>query len=296
MFNIIGKRKWILIATAIYLTIAILAIAIFGIKPGIEFSSGSILTIGFEQPVAQADLQQELAASGYGDTIIQQTASGDYILRTREISGADKTNLEKALSDKFGVVKEVEFNSISPVVAAETTRNTAIAVGIALVGILLYITWAFRRMPSPFLFGASAVLTLAHDTLFTIGFFAIAGRFFNWDVNLMFITGILALVGYSVNNTVVVFDRIRENLGRNVSRDFATVVNLSLIETLGRCLNTVITTQITVLAIMLFVGASIRDFAVVIFVGLLAGTFSSTFVAPALLVVLEKNREVKAVP
>lgn len=296
MADIIGKRKWILTIAAIYLVVLAIAIGIFRLKPGIEFSSGSILTVNFAQPVAQPDLQQALTDNGYADSIIQRTSGGDYIIRTQEISGTEKTALEKALSDKFGTLREVEFNSISPMIASETTRNTAIAVVIALVGIALYITWAFRRMPSPILFGISAVLALAHDALFTIGFFAIAGRYLDWDVNLMFITGILALVGYSVNNTVVVFDRIRENMSRNVSKDFATVVNISQIETLGRCLNSVITTQITVLAILLFVGASIRNFAVVLFVGLLAGTFSSTFIAPALLVIWEKNKSVKAAP
>jgi preprotein translocase subunit SecF len=296
MFDIIGKRKWILIITAIYLAVAMAAIAIFRLKPGIEFSSGSILTVNFTGDVAQPDLQQALSDNGYANTIIQQTSGGDYIIRTRDMSGADKTALEKALSDKFGDLKEVEFNSISPMIAAETTKNTVIAVAIALVAMLIYMTWAFRRMPSPVLFGTSAVLVLAHDVIFTLGFFAIAGRFFNWEINLMFITGILALVGYGINNVIVVFDRIRENLLRGVSRDFATIANMSMIETLGRCLNTVITTQITVLAIMLFVGASIRDFAVVLFVGLLAGTFSSTFIAPALLVVWEKNRELKTAP
>lgn len=296
MVDIIGKRKWILVIAAIYLVIAAAAIGIFRLKPGIEFSSGSVLTVNFAQPVAQTDLQQALADNGYADSLIQQTGAGDYIIRTQELSGADKTALEKALSDKLGALTEVEFNSISPLVAAETTRNTVIAVVIALVGILLYITWAFRRMPSPILFGISAVLALAHDTLFTVGFFAIAGRYLDWDINLMFITGILALVGYSVNNTVVVFDRIRENMNRSVSKDFATVVNISTLETLGRCLNTVITTQITVLAILLFVGSSIRNFAVVLFVGLIAGTFSSTFIAPAILVAWEKNKPVKAAP
>ena len=296
MFDIIGKRKWLLIVTATYLAVAVAAIGIFRLKPGIEFSSGSILTVNFEQKIVQPDLQQALSDNGYANTIIQQTSGGDYIIRTRDMSGADKTALEKALSDKFGDLKEVEFNSISPMIAAETTKNTVIAVAIALVAMLIYMTWAFRRMPSPILFGASAVLALAHDTLFTIGFFAIAGHFLNWDVSLMFITGILALVGYGINNVIVVFDRIRENLTRGVSKDFAAVSNMSMIETLGRCLNSVITTQITVLAVLLFVGASIRDFAVVLLVGLVAGTFSSTFIAPALLVVWEKNKEMKSAP
>ncbi len=294
MADIVGKRKWILIAVAVYCAIAVLFIGIFGLRRGIEFSSGSILTIKFEQEVSQADLKQALDELGFQNAIIQRTSGGDFIIRVQTLSSDVKTNLESILEGKFGKLTEVEFSSISPMIAGETTRNTAIAVVVATIGILLYIAWAFRHMPNPLLFGASAVIALVHDTVITLAFFAFMGRFFNWEINLMFVTGILALVGYSVNNTVVVFDRIRENLTRGVSKDFKSLVNSSLLETLGRCLNTVITTQITILAIMLFVGASVQNFAVALLVGLVAGTFSSTFIAPLLLVAWEKSGEVKS--
>ncbi len=180
--------------------------------------------------------------------------------------------------------------------ALETARNTAIAVVIAVIGILLYVTWAFHRMPKPFRYGASAIIALIHDTLVAIGVFSILGGVLNWQVNLMFITGILAVIGYSVNNVVVVFDRIRENLKMGVSSSFEVVVNNSMTETLGRCLNTSITTLITLLALALFVGATIQNFVVVLIVGIIAGTFSSTFIAPSLLVVWDKKEWGKFIP
>ena len=170
-------------------------------------------------------------------------------------------------------------------VATETARNAGIAVAIAAIGILLYIAWAFRRMPNPFRYGACAIVALLHDTLVALGAFSILGSILGWEINLMFVTGILAVIGYSVNNTVVVFDRIRENLSRDYKSDFENVVNNSLVETMSRSLNTSLTTLFVVLALLLFVGTAIQNFAVVLLIGIIAGTYSSLFIAPSLLVV-----------
>ncbi|MFH1640074.1 MAG: protein translocase subunit SecF [Chloroflexota bacterium] len=293
MFNIVGNKKWFFLISGVFIMIALVSLALFRLKPGIEFSSGSILTIRFEQQVEQGELQTALSDLGYPNAIIQRTAGGDFIIRTHELSGEVKSNLEEILTTRFGNLSEVEFNSVSPIIATETTRNAAIAVAFAAIGLLLYIAWAFRRMPSPFLYGVSAVIAIIHDIMITVGAFAILGRVLNWEINLMFVTGILALVGYSVNNTVVVFDRIRENLGRRISSDFAVVVNRSLLETMGRCFNSVITTEIAILALLLFVGASIRNFGFVLLIGLIAGTFSSAFLAPLLVVTWEKIKEAR---
>ncbi|GAI73358.1 unnamed protein product, partial [marine sediment metagenome] len=200
--------------------------------------SGALVTISFEQEVDQDDLKQELASLGYPNALIQHTSGGDFLIRTHELTSEDKTNLEDALADKFGHLSETEFNSVSPMIAAETTQNAAIAVAVAAVGILLYITWAFRRMPKPFHYGTCAIVALLHDALVALGVFSILGGILGWEINLMFITGILAVIGYSVNNTVVVFDRIRENLERGISTNFEVIVHNSLVETLSRSLNT----------------------------------------------------------
>ena len=289
MFDIVGKRFWFFIISGAIILIAIISLVTFGLKPGIEFSSGAIVTVSFEQEVDQDDLKQELASLGYTNALIQHTSGGDFLIRTHELTSEDKTNLEDALADKFGHLSETEFNSVSPMIAAETTRNAAIAVAVAAVGILLYITWAFRRMPKPFHYGTCAIIALLHDALVALGVFSILGGILGWEINLMFITGILAVIGYSVNNTVVVFDRIRENLERGISTNLEVIVNNSLVETLSRSLNTSLTTLFVVLALLFFVGASIQNFAVVLLIGIIAGTFSSLCIAPQLLVVWEKR-------
>jgi len=289
MFDIVGKRFWFFLISGAVILIAIISLVTFGLKSGIEFSSGSIVTVSFEQEVDQNDLKQELASLGYTNALIQRSGGGDFIIRTHELMSQDKTNLEDALADRFGHLSETEFNSVSPMIAAETAQNAAIAVAVAAVGILLYITWAFRRMPKPFHYGTCAIIALLHDALVALGVFSILGGILDWEINLMFITGVLAVIGYSVNNTVVVFDRIRENLRKDVRVDFEIVVNNSLVETLSRSLNTSLTTLFVVLALLFFVGASIQNFAVVLLVGIIAGTFSSLCIAPQLLVVWEKR-------
>ncbi len=289
MFDIVGKRFWFFLISGVVILVAIISLVTFGLKLGIEFSSGSIVTVRFEQEVDQDDLKQELTSLGYDNALIQRTGGGDFLIRTHELTGEDKTNLEDALADKFGHLTETEFNSVSPMIAAETAQNAAIAVAVAAVGILLYITWAFRRMPKPFHYGACAIIALLHDALVPLGVFSILGGILGWEINLMFITGILAVIGYSVNDTVVVFDRIRENLSKDVRVDFKTVVNNSLVETLSRSLNTSLTTLFVVLALLFFVGASIQNFAVVLLIGVIAGTFSSLCIAPQLLVVWERR-------
>lgn len=287
--NIIGKRFYFFALSGLIILVGFISLATFGLRYGIEFSSGSIVRMSFEQAVELGDLRQELAGLGYGNALIQHTEAGDYIIRTHELTGEEKTALEEALAARFGQLQETEFNTVSPMVARETAQNAAIAVAVAAIGILLYITWAFHRMPKPFHYGSCAVIALIHDTLMALGIFSIIGGVLGWEVDLKFIIGILAVIGYSVNNTVVVFDRIRENQTLGVSPDFEVVVNRSLVETLSRSLNTSLTTLFVVLALMLFVGVSIQNFAAVLLIGVVAGTFSSIGIAPSLLVVWERG-------
>ncbi|MBA7613561.1 Protein translocase subunit SecF [subsurface metagenome] len=288
-FDIIGKRFWFFLVSGVVILVSIISLATFGLKAGIEFSSGSMMTVGFEQEVDQGELKKELASLGYASVLIQRVGEDDFLIRLPELSGEAKTELETGLTAGFGTLEVKEFDAVSPMVAAETARNAAIAVAIAAIGILLYITWAFHRMPNPFHYGTCAIVALLHDTLVALGAFSILGGILDWEINLMFVTGILAVIGYSVNNTVVVFDRIRENLTKDAKSDFEVVVNNSLVETLSRSLNTSLTTLLVVLALLLFVGASIQNFAVVLLVGIIAGTFSSLCIAPPLLVVWKKG-------
>jgi preprotein translocase subunit SecF len=293
MFDIVNRRFLFFLISGVVILISIIALGTIGLHYGIEFSSGSLMTVSFKQAVDQSELKQVLTDAGYGNAIVQSeirpTGGGVFYIRTSELSDAEKEQLEAVLSARFGSLEEMEFSSVSPMVATETARNAIIAVAVAAVGVLLYITWAFRRMPNPFRYGTCAVIALIHDALVAMGVFSILGGILGWEINLMFITGILAVIGYSVNNTVVVFDRVRENLTKGISPSFEVVVNSSLVETLSRSLNTSLTTLLVVLALMLFIGASIQNFAVVLLVGIIAGTYSSLFIAPMLLVVWEKG-------
>jgi len=269
MFNIVGKRLWFFLLSGLLVLISIVALVVFGLEPGIDFASGSITTIAFEQEVSIDELEQELAALGY-TAEIEQNPHGDFLIRTVRLTSSEKSQLKASLTEKFGPLTEKAFEDVDPVIAEETARIAGIAVGIR--------------------YGVCAVVALLHDVILVLGVFSILGAVMGWEINLMFITGVLAVIGYSVNNTVVVFDRIRENLRRGVTVNFEVVVNNSLVETLSRSLNTSLTTLFVILALFLFVGVSIQNFAVVLLVGIVAGTYSSLFIAPHLLVTWEKGR------
>ena len=291
MIDIIGKRNWYFIIAGVMVIACIIFLAVFGLKAGVEFSSGSVMTVGFEQQVEKGDLENELNELGYTSAIIQEVGDDSFLVRLPRLTAAEKTTLETDLTETFETLIIREFDDVSEMVASETTRNAAIAVAVATIGILLYIAWAFRRMPHPFHYGICAIIALVHDTLIALGIFAVLGGIFGWEIDLKFIIGILAVIGYSVNNTVVVFDRIRENLLTDSRSSFATVVNNSLIETLTRSLNTSLTTLFVVLALMFFVGTVIQNFTAILLVGIIAGTFSSLFIAPSLLVLWRGSRQ-----
>ncbi|MDO8568917.1 MAG: protein translocase subunit SecF [Dehalococcoidales bacterium] len=286
--DIVGKRLWFFSISGVIILIGVVALMLFGLKPGVDFSGGSLTTISFKQPVDRAALESALTGLGY-QAKVQPTGEGYFSIRTAPIDAAAKAKLESDLQAKFGPLTEVGFDYIDPAIARETGRIAAIAVVASLVGILLYIWWAFRKMPNPLLFGTSGILALAHDVIVVVGVFAILGKVLGWEIDLMFITGILAVIGYSINNTVIIFDRIRENVRMGVSSDFAVTVNSSVVGTLTRTLNTTITTLIAIWALMIFVGSSIQNFLVILMVGRIVGAYDSICVAPGLLVAWQKR-------
>lgn len=289
MIDFIGKKRWFFLGSAIVVIIMIISLAAFGLQPGIDFTGGTSMTLSFTPQVEQNQLRQELTALGYPEAIVQRSEN-NFFISIKEISPGEKevliSGLETGLDTEILVL---EYNTISPVIATKTARNAGIAVAIAAVAMLFYIVWAFRRMPSPFKWGTCAIIALIHDVLIILGIFAILGQVANVEVNAMFITAVLTIVGYSINNTVVVFDRIRENRTKGISPDFAVTVNSSLTETLARSLNTSLTTLCVVLALLLFGGATIHYFVLALLFGLLSGTYSSLCIAGPLLVVWEKK-------
>lgn len=295
MWNIIGRKFLFLGLSELLILVSIVVLALFGLNPGVEFSSGSLLTLHFEGPVSVEEVKTVLSQMGYPGAIVQLTGTDDFLIRSTVLSTEVKEGIKSGLAEALGGLSEVSFENIDPVIAGETVRTSAIAVGVAAVGIALYITWAFRRMPRPFRYGACAIIALVHDIVIVLGMFAVLGVLLGWEVDLMFVTGILAVVGYSINDTVVVFDRIREVELSKPKASFATVVNNALNATLARSLSTSITTLVAVVALLLFVGANIQTFAVTLIVGIIAGTYSS-IIASALLVVWEKGEWRRLVP
>jgi preprotein translocase subunit SecF len=287
--NIMNKRMWYFLVAGIIAIVCIVSLATVGIKTGVEFSSGSILTIDFEKPVDQNALTQQLADMGYKDVIIQETGDGNYIIRTPELNETTKGQIVTNLTAKLGALSVIEFDSVSSMIASETTRNASIAVVIAVVAMLLYIAWAFRKMPNPFRFGVCAVIGLAFDLLVALGVFSILGALRDWQIDLMFIAGILAILGYSINNTVIIFDRMRENTARGISPDIEVVANASIVQTLGRSFNSSLTTLFTLLVLALFVGSSIQNFVIVLIIGVVSGVLTSTFLSPELVVSWQKK-------
>ncbi len=289
MFDIIGKRFWYFLISGIVILTGIIALFVFGLKPAVEFSSGSLLTVSFEQEVSIDEVKPALVNLGYGGAIIQRTGEGDFLLRLPELSGAAKGDLEAGLTASLGKLEVKGFDSVSPMIAAETTRNAAIAVIVSAIAMLLYISWAFHRMPNPFRWGVCAIASLVHDVLVVVGVFAILSGIFGWQVDLMFIAAVLTVIGYSVNDTIVIFDRIRENVRNLGDADFEGVVNYSLVETMSRTLITGMGTLFTLIALVIIVGAPIQNLAVVLLVGIVTGTYSSIGTAASLLVVWKKG-------
>jgi len=288
--DFVGKRGWFFLTSLLVIFPGIVFLIIApGLKPGIDFTGGSAVTLAFQDEVTQGPLRDELAELGYADATVQQLEENTYFIRTKELSDDAKatltSGLETALSPSGS--DELSFYLVSPVVASETVVNAFYAVLAAAVGIFFYVWWAFRNVPSPFRYGLAAIAALIHDAVIVIGIFAILGVVADIEVGTMFLIAILTVIGYSVNDTIVVFDRIRENVLTYPNRELAEVVNLSISETIGRSLNTSLTLLFTLMAMILFGGQTIREFLLVLLVGVIAGTYSSIGLASQLLVTWE---------
>lgn len=297
MIDFVGKRHWFFLISAILIISGIISLAVFGLKLGVDFNPGTAITLHFEKEVELGQLRQELADLGYDSATIQPTAKEEFFIRLPEISSDNYTQLKEGL--ETGLVNNITDSSlytVSAIIAAATVRNTAIAVIIASIGILLYISWAFRKMPKPIRWGICAVLALLHDLVIVIAIFSILGWAAGMEVDALFVTGVLAVVGVSVNNIVVVFDRIRENLKRGVSNDFEVVANCGIMESVGRSLNTGLATLFVIVALYLLGGVTIRNLILALLIGITTGIYSSLCIAGQLLVVWDKGEWGKLFP
>jgi len=291
--NLISKRYLYFFISGIVIIPGLLALIIWGLPLSIDFTGGSLLEVSFDagkmpQP---AEIVALYAQNGIQDVQVQTTGSNTLSITSKEIDEATKTKLVTAMGTKYNSqINILQFNTVGPSIGLEVTQGAALAVAAAAVFILGYITFAFRGIPHAFRFGAAAIIAMLHDVAVVVGIAAILGHFLGWEVDSLFLTALLTVIGFSVHDTIVVFDRIRENENIYRSLSFEAVVNHSIVQTLDRSINTQLTVMMTLFALALFGGVTIRHFVITLLVGVFSGTYSSIFNASPILVVQE-NRE-----
>jgi len=289
MILLIQRRKfWYAISGTLALLGAV-SLIMWGLKFGLDFTGGSLLEVEFTKDRPGVEVVVDgLKPVNIGNIVAQPMADKGMLLRFRDVNEDQHQQILNKLKEiGGGELTEKRFESIGPVVGSELQQRSIWAIVLACFFIISYISWAFRKVSRPVVswkYGIVAVLALLHDLLITIGVFSILGHFFSIEVDSLFVSALLTILGFSVHDTIVVFDRIRENLFRGAAGDFEIIVNKSVNDTLARSINTSLTTLIVLACLFILGGESIRYFALALLVGITAGTYSSIFVASPLLV------------
>ncbi|MBI4811860.1 protein translocase subunit SecF [Candidatus Falkowbacteria bacterium] len=299
MYSIIQKRKIWLSISGLLFVVAVVAIGLWGFKFGIDFTGGSLLEVRFTTPFNKGgeggfrptvtEAQDALKDLNLGSLTVQPAGEKDMILRFQDTTEEKHQEVLNALGGK-DKVEELRFDSVGPSIGQELKRKSIYAIFFVLLAIVAYISLAFRKVSKPvasWKYGVSALIAMFHDVIITLGVFSVLGKFADVEINTPFVAAVLTVIGYSVHDTIVVFDRTRENLPKS-NEDFAGTVNMSLNQTLVRSINTSLTVILTLVAVIIFGGPSIRVFASALAIGIFIGTYSSIFVASPLLVVWEK--------
>ena len=300
--DFVKRRGFYYALTAVILVPGIISLLISpSLRPGIEFSSGATFTVQFEdESVGPADVREVLTDLDHEEARIQGTSDGGFIIRTAELEGltgppvgpappSERNEIEDGLEEALGPFQLTNFSQVSEIVSTGIARDAGIAIVVAAGAVLLFILWSFRNVPKAHRYGIAAIIAAGHDALIIIGVFSILGKLFGTEINTMFIVGLLTIIGFSVHDTIVVFDRIRENTTMNPDAPFAEVVNASLTETLARSLNTSVTLLFTIVALLFLGGSTIQSFLLVLLIGVIAGTYSSIFLASQILVSWEEG-------
>lgn len=295
--NIIKNRKYFYIVSGLMFLAAVISLIIWSLKPGLDFTGGSLMEISFAQERPHnAQVAAALQPLNLGDAIIQPAGDKDIIIRFKTIDENTHQLVLKALNEKLkdnsvsssaAAVKELRFESVGPVIGKELEQRAWMAIIVASIFIIIYIAVAFRRASKPvasWKYGVAAIVALIHDIVIVTGFFSILGHFFGIEVDSLFITALLTIMGFSVHDTIVVFDRTRENLFKHYSGSFDEVVNDSINQTIARSINTSLTVLLVLAALYLLGGDSIKNFTLALLFGIAIGTYSSIFVASPIIV------------
>lgn len=300
MYNIIGKSKiWLTVSGFLVLT-SIIFLAIWGFKLGIDFTGGSILEVSYsKQRPTMEQVQSTLAPLELGSLKIQAGGENDYILRFEEIEESthqdilDNLSAIKVEGVEENQLSESRFEAIGPAVGEELKTKAIESIIIVLIFIVLYIAYAFRKVSKPvasWKYGLAAIVALVHDILIVAGLFSALGYFMGVEIDTLFVTALLTILGFSVHDTIVTFDRIRENLFQDHDKEFSEIVNISINQTITRSINTSFTTLLVLFSIYFFGGESIRYFSLALILGVIFGTYSSIFIASPLLILWNKSK------
>ena len=300
MFSLVEKRRYYFIFSGTIIGLGLLAMIVsfintgFPFPLGVDFRSGTRFEVQFQQPVAEDAIAQVFAQSGYpGVSIIAIQGEGlqnAWQARTPFMAAEEAQDIENRLNEMSPLLPgTTEVQSVSPSVGAEVTRAAIVAVIVAATAVLFYIMFVFRQVPHPFRYGACAVIAMLHDLMIIFGFAAVAGMLLGWEVDALFLTAVLTIAGFSLQDTIIIFDRVRENIPKRPFEQFEKLVNRSVLEVIHRSLATQMNAMFILVAILVFGGASIKPFVAVLFVGMLSGQYSSIFTAAPLLVAWEKK-------
>lgn len=301
MNKIIARKRWfflfsllVTIPGLLFIIATPLSGGAVGLKFSVDYTGGTVWEFKLEQPADALVVRDVIAAAGHPEAQVTEAGSGFLIMRTKPLdlqsgsesdpsqpAGAELAAIRAAIESEVGPIAEAgSLSTVGPVISQDLTQQAALLIVLGSIGIVLWMTYRFRNLR----FGLAALAALLHDVIVTVGFFAVAGTLFGVEIDALFITAMLTIIGFSVHDTIVVFDRVRENLARYAGAPFADIVNHSIVQTLGRSFNTTATVLITLLSLLVFAGGSIRTFVLALFVGILSGTYSSIFNASPLLV------------
>jgi preprotein translocase subunit SecF len=293
MIDILSKRYYYFVFSLLIILPGLILLAINGMPLAIDFTGGSLFEVQFEagKALETADILSIYEDAGIDDAQVTTTETGSLIIRSSFLTNEVRDEILTSMQETSGTdVAVIRFDSVGPSIGRQVASRAALAVGVAALGVIIYITLAFRKVQNAFRYGVCAVIAMIHDVAVVFSVAGIGALFFDWQMDALFLTALLTVIGFSVQDKVVVFDRIRENANLLRKLEYEKLVNHSIVQTLQRSINTqLMTVEFLLLALALFGGITLQEFSVILLVGLLSGTYSSIFVAAPILVLWEKR-------
>jgi len=289
--NILGKRYFFFGLSLLIIISGLILLFVNKVPLSVDFTGGSLLEVSFEdQSPEPGEIIAVYEAQTIKDVQVQTSETGSYIVRSQFLNNDQRDAVINALTEKIGKVNVIRFDSVGPSIGKQVTSRGAIAVTVASLLVVLFIAWSFRGVQNAFRYGVCAILAMIHDVAIIFAITGFGTWLFGWEIDSLFLTALLTVIGFSMQDTIVVFDRIRENSNIYRRLDFETLVNHSIVQTLQRSINTqLMTVEFLLLALAMFGGVTLQEFSAILLIGLLSGTYSSIFIAAPILVLWEKQ-------